>query len=129
MKPIPSAEGLMINWVNYKTGLKHISFKLSADTAKAVIAIEIAHADSSLRYDYFERFLQLKKILQKQLGEPWLWAKDTTDENGRTVSRIYKELPLVNIANKDDWPSIISFLKPRLLALDEFWSMTKEGLE
>jgi hypothetical protein len=28
-----------------------------------------------------------------------------------------------------DWPAIISFLKPRIIALDEFWENVKPGFE
>jgi hypothetical protein len=30
---------------------------------------------------------------------------------------------------RDDWPAIISFLKPRIIALDAFWSQAKYGFE
>ncbi|WP_442587339.1 DUF4268 domain-containing protein [Pedobacter sp. AW31-3R] len=30
--PHPSAEGIKINWVNYKTGIKYLHFKMHADT-------------------------------------------------------------------------------------------------
>jgi hypothetical protein len=28
--------------------------------------------------------------------------------------------------NEADWPVIISFLKPRIIGLDEFWGIAKE---
>ncbi|TVP42967.1 MAG: DUF4268 domain-containing protein, partial [Mongoliibacter sp.] len=35
----------------------------------------------------------------------------------------------VNVMEKDDWPAIISFLKPRIIALDAFWSNIKPAFE
>ncbi|MFA6277828.1 MAG: DUF4268 domain-containing protein, partial [Pedobacter sp.] len=43
MKPILSAEGLPINWINYKTGIKNIYFRMDAEQHKAIISIEITH--------------------------------------------------------------------------------------
>jgi hypothetical protein len=35
----------------------------------------------------------------------------------------------VSIFNKEDWPKLISFFKPRIVALDEFWNMVKYSFE
>ena len=39
MAPIPSAGGEKINWINYKTGVKHIYFKMEADQKFASIGL------------------------------------------------------------------------------------------
>ena len=129
MKPIPSAKGEKINWLNYKTGEKHISFKMNADNRLATIAIEITHPDADLQQLYFEQFSQMKNILLFSLKEEWNEVLHTEDENGRLVSKIYKIMPGVNIFNKADWPQLISFFKPRIIALDEFWSSARYGFE
>ncbi|QHL86490.1 DUF4268 domain-containing protein [Nibribacter ruber] len=120
--PHLSAEGLRTNWVNYKTGLPGVAFKMDADKKTASIAIEITHVDIEIQEMYFEQFLALKTLLHETLEEEWEWALHTTDDYGRTVSRIYKELSPVSVFNKDDWPALISFFKPRIIALDAFWS-------
>ncbi len=35
MRPVLSADGEQINWVNYKTGEKHVFFKCEADSKAA----------------------------------------------------------------------------------------------
>ncbi|MFT2008258.1 DUF4268 domain-containing protein [Pontibacter sp. 13R65] len=120
--PHPSAEGLRTNWANYKTGLKHVYFRMQADKKSASIAIEITHPDPEIQLLFFEQFQELRAMLHDTVGEEWEWALHTTDEHNRIISRIYKELPSVNVFNKDDWPALISFFKPRIIALDEFWS-------
>lgn len=127
--PLLSSEGEKVNWINYKTGEKGIHFRMEADNKKASIAIELSHKDEDIRHLYFEQFLQLKAILSQALEEEWIWARETTDAYGKPVSRIYKELTGVNIFNKQDWPAIISFLKPRIIALDDFWNTVKYGFE
>jgi hypothetical protein len=127
--PHLSAEGLKINWSNYKTGFKHVYFKMRADKKNASIAIELAHPDPGIQELYFEQFEELKTLLHETLGEEWDWVLHTTDEEGRTISRIYKELAPTNVFNQDNWPELISFFKPRIIALDEFWNDAKYTFE
>ena len=63
MKPIPGASGQPVNWINYKTGIRNIHFKMDADNTKAVIAIEISSAKEEERLHYYNQFLSLKKLL------------------------------------------------------------------
>lgn len=129
MTPVLSAEGERLSWVNYKTGEKNIFFRLHADNKNAVIAIELTHNDTGIQQLYFEQFLQLKKLLEDAVGEEWIWLLHTTDDYGKTISRIYTELQRVSIFKREDWPKLISFFKPRIVALDEFWSNVKYAFE
>jgi len=122
LAPIPSAEGLKPNWLNYKTGIKHVFFRMQADNKSASIAIALTHPDSEIQEFFFEQFLALKNVLAAAMEEEWEWALHTTDENGLIISRIYKEIKTVNIFNREDWPTLITFFKPRIIALDQFWS-------
>lgn len=120
--PQPSAEGLKINWINYKTGFKDVYFRMQADQKSASIGIELTHADIEIQALFFQQFTELSNILHSYLDEVWEWQLHATDENGNTISRIYKEIKPVNVLDRDDWPQLISFFKPRLIALDAFWS-------
>ncbi len=127
--PQQSAEGLKVNWVNYKTGIKHLYFRMHADKRTATIAIEITHPDIGIQELFFEQFKELRTILHGSLDEDWEWELHTTDENGKIISRIYHQLYGVSIFNKNDWPSLISYFKPRIIALDEFWSDAKYAFD
>jgi hypothetical protein len=129
MMPVLSAEGEKMNWVNYKTGEKNIAFRMHADNKSAVIAIEITHKDRDIQQLYFEQFLQLKNLITEVLNEEWTWQLHTNDEHGKTVSRIFTMITGVSIFKKEDWPTLISFFKPRIIALDEFWSNSKYAFE
>lgn len=129
MRQVLSPEGEKINWTNYKTGEKDIAFKMHADNKTAVIAIELAHKDKEIQQLFFEQFLQFKSLLTDAVQEEWKWKLHAHDENGRLVSRIYKEKTGVSIFQKQDWPELISFFKPRIIALDEFWSNVKYAFE
>lgn len=129
MRPLPGADGERVNWLNYKTGIKHVYFRMDADNKQATIAIELTHPDPEMQQYYFEKFIALKKIFEDTIGEKWKWELSTIDEDNKQVSRIGATLNRVNIFNTADWSAIISFLKPRILALDNFWSLVKETFE
>ena len=129
MRPVLSAEGQKINWINYKTGEKPIFFRMRADNKQALIAIEITHRDDGLRQLYYDQLLQYRNLLHQVLQEEWCWETHYVGEDGKPVSRIYKEKAGVTIFQKSDWPQLISFLKPRIIALDEFWSSVKYAFE
>jgi hypothetical protein len=129
MAPVPSAEGLPINWINYKTGLKHVYFRLHADGRRASIGLELTHPDAGVRELFFEQFLELKALLHEAVGESWRWEPEAADATGQPLSRIFTELHPANLFNRDDWPQLISFFKPRLMALDEFWSTAQYAFD
>lgn len=129
MKPIPSADGEAVSWINYKTGEKDIFFKMEAGNKSAHIAIEIAHPDLDIQQLYYEQFLELKSLLYASLNEEWTWQLHSTDEYGKVTSRIFKELPGKSVLNKEHWSALISFFKPRIIALDDFWSSARYGFE
>jgi hypothetical protein len=124
MSPVPSAEGLKINWINYHTRLKHIYFRMDAGNKSATISISIEHPDPDVRELYFDQFTEFKNLLHATVGEEWIWQMHA-QTGGREISRIFKEISDVSILNKNHWPILISFFKPRIIALDSFWEDAK----
>ena len=120
---------MKVNWVNYKTGIKYLYFRMEAGKRSASISIEIAHSDAGIQELFFEQFLELKNILHNTLNEDWEWQLHEITEDGKTISRIIRKLYNVSIFNKNDWPALISFFKPRIIALDEFWSDAKYAFD
>ena len=129
MAPISSAEGEKVSWVNYKTGIKHLYFRMHAGNKSVSIAIEITHPDLELQQWYFEELIKFKKQLHQFLNEEWQWVLHTTDEHGKQISRVFKEQEKVSVFRKGDWPAVISFFKPRIIALDAFWNAVKYTFE
>lgn len=129
MKPIHSVSGETRNWVNYKTGVKDIFFRMDFDKSKAYISIEICHADPETRQYFYEQLVGLKKILENTTGEEWDWHTSQQNASALRTSQISKTLSGVTIFNESDWPSVISFFKPRIIALDEFWYLVKDSFE
>ena len=129
LSPQLSSEGAKTNWLNYKTGLKYVFFKMDADKNRAFIAIEIKHPDVGIQELFFEQFEEFKDLLHTTLDEEWEWEKHALDEQGKSFCRIIKVLEGANVFKREDWPKLISFFKPRIIALDEFWNDVKDGFE
>lgn len=130
MQPIASANGLPVNWMNYKTGINGISFKMNAERDHAVIMIQLNHNNKNIRQSQYDQFLQLKAMLEEALGEDdWIWREEETDWFGKQTASVSKLIEDVNVLDQRSWPEIISFFKPRIMALDEFWSMANHAFE
>lgn len=125
MSPVYSAEAMKISWVNYHTGIKHVYFRMDAGQRSAAIYISIEHQDTDIQELYYGQFLELKHMLHALLQEEWEWQLHQSLDDGKIVSRIYKSLPGVSVFSKDQWPELISFFKPRIIALDAFWENAK----
>jgi hypothetical protein len=127
--PHLSSEGLKVNWINYKTGVKNVFFRMDADNNRGYIGIELTHTDPEIQQMYFEQFELLKEILHETLAEEWIWKLHTEDEHGKIISRIYKEIEEVSIFNRNHWSDLISFFKPRIISLDQFWEGAKYSFD
>ncbi len=129
MKPVPGADGEPVNWINYKTGKQGIHFHLDATNTNASVAIEIRHKDKTEREACYDQFLLMKKLLHNETGVEWYWEKEIMLDNSQPLCRISQALPQVNVMNETDWPGIITFLKSRIIALDSFWELVRDGFE
>lgn len=125
ISPVLSAGEERINWINYHTGVRHFYFRMDFEKTHASIAIEITHPDPGIRNNLYQRVEMTRGILEEHLEERWTWDPVQTDEHGKVLSRIYKDINGVNILDRNTWPETISFLKPRILALDRYWSDVK----
>lgn len=122
ISPVRSTEGVKVNWINYKTTLKDVYFRMDVDQKSAMISIALEHPEASIRELYFQQFLELKILLHDMMKEEWEWEEKVRTADNKIISRIYKELSGVSVFNKEQWPELISFFKPRIIALDRFWA-------
>ena len=129
MSPVPSASLEKVNWINYKTGIKGIIFKLNADKTSATVTVEIFLKDTMLQHQYFHTFINFASAFKHIAGKNWLFNNDSYLENKGEVSTIMVELKNVNIFMEKDWPTAISFLKHYMIGLDAFWAVYKPAFE
>ena len=126
LAPIPSAEGTKINWINYRTGVRHFHFRLNALDDRASISLELDHADLELQHLYFEQLKSMHGIFQGIMQEAWDWQILRPVEHGKHVSRVIHEIGGVKVLNRNDWPVLISYFKQRIIKLDQFWTEVKD---
>lgn len=94
-----------------------------------MISIQLTHPDAQIRELIFDQFEEFKGMLTTTLNEEWDWEKSASDEYGKSMSRIGISLEGVSVFNQQHWPDLISFFKPRIIALDEFWDNVKPVFE
>jgi hypothetical protein len=129
MAQVPSSAGGKINWINYRTGIKSVNFKMDATAKEAYVAIEIFNKDVTLIERYYNGFVVLKSSFEETLNEEWQWQTNYHNGTGNTISRIFTVKENVNVFEETDWPEIISFFKSRIIAMDKFWNDHKEIFE
>lgn len=122
MAPVPSSTGEKINWINYKTSVRFIRFIMKQQDGAIIIAIELSNPDIIVQEKDFEQLLELKTQFSQVCGNDWIWTKFINETQGKYISDISSILINATINKEEDWPKIISFLKPRLVALDVFWN-------
>jgi Domain of unknown function (DUF4268) len=125
----PNSEGEKINWINYNTGYKDVYFRMDVDQKKAAISIQIRHSDVLMRELYYDKFEEFRTLFTEAMGEEWIWDDEAQDENGLYMAKIYIELASVSLFKQEEWPQIVSFFKPRIIALDAFWNDVKDTFE
>ncbi|ULQ53733.1 DUF4268 domain-containing protein [Flavihumibacter fluvii] len=129
MAPVPSASGDPVNWMNYKTGVKPVFFRLETPNRGAEIGFLIQHPDQHLRFRLYNLFLDFQPQFEEMIGHDWTWSRQISSGEGQIVSRIYDRIDNVSVLDHKDWPALISFFKPRLLAMDAFWWLVKDQFE
>lgn len=122
MRPVPSASGQKINWINYKTGVKFIKLVMEYGDGKATVALELSNPDTALRHAQFDQLVTFKKQFQRICGNDWLWEKDQAGTDKKNRSGIAASIYNVHLLKQADWPAIITFFKERMIVLDQFWN-------
>jgi hypothetical protein len=122
MKRHSSFRGPKTGWLNYRTGMKDIYFRQDADAHGVRVAIDIQHADASLREVYYDQFWELETLLHTTSGAIWHWDRHCILPTGEEISRIHIEKKGLNIYHDSDWPAMFLFFEAHILSLDEIWA-------
>jgi|TARA_B110000114_G_C14815457_1_gene286438 hypothetical protein len=110
-----------IKWLNYKTDIKDLYFKIDCNENYTKILIDIQHSDDEIRNLFFDQFLELEKLFIKTMGEKWTWDSEYLNSYGQKSSQISKTLKKVNIYDKKTWVTSFNFLEKRFIKIDKFW--------
>lgn len=129
MKPVPSASGEPVNWLNYHTGIRGIYFRLDANRGGATASIEVTGSDEETRIQRFRKISALLAANHPGSSSGWVFEERAIDEHGRPFARIFREIPRLDFTKETDWPALITFFKESMLLLDDFWQINKDFFE
>jgi len=115
-----------VNWMNYKTGIKDLYFRLEADKKTASIYVDLQMQDEDIREIYYSQFKEVKGVFESMTNTKWLWTENLINNYNVELSRISININNVNMYNKNSWDIIFKFYETHLLLLDEFWVEFKE---
>ena len=125
MKKYIPEYGEKIRWVNYRTGVNDIKFKIECQKKISRVCIDIVHKDQSIREIFYEQFEEFKSILNQSMDE-MVWIKKYRLDSGYYIARIYTELTGPSINSESDWGEIYCFIEKNLIALHEFWEVSQD---
>ena len=121
MGPVPNAEGDKINWVNYKTGVKHHWYKMKAEGNTATISFENTDPDHEAQVFFYNQMKILNNEWLAHMGNGWTCEPPALAKEGTLICSIYTVLHGPDLFHKEDWPQLISFFKNHLISFDAFW--------
>ena len=110
-----------IRWVNYRTNIKDLYFRLNLTQQKAIFSIELQHKDDGIRELFYEQFLELKAVLNDSVNGELVWEEIKFNQFNHPVCCMHSELENVSIYKKEDWLSVFQFFEKKMVGLHEFW--------
>ena len=113
-------------WLNYRTGVKNIFFRVEATGKAALASIDLQHPDEGVRQLFYEQFQEFQKALESHTG-PLIWDQAYSLNNGRVISRIYQKQEGISLYREEDWHQIFPFFEKYLLGFDAFWADFREA--
>jgi hypothetical protein len=122
MGQFPSVFNPKVKWLNYKTGVQHLYFRLDLDNKQASVSIEMEHPDPGIRELFYQQWEQVDGMLFQATDQSWTWVPETYNESGLAISRIYVTLPDVSIYDDTTWGTAFSFISHYMIRLDELWA-------
>ena len=108
MKRHKSADFTKVNWMNYKTGVKDLYFRLEADKKTAKICVDLQMPDADIREIYFAQFKEVRSVFHDLTGIEWDWSENYINEYNITLNRLSISIEKVNMYNKDSWQTIFN---------------------
>lgn len=114
-----------IKWVNYRTGVSAVRFKIEADNKTARVVIDIIDNDEGVMDLFYEQFTEFKVLLESDMDE-LTWDKEYYNDTHLRSMRIYTELTGYSMNNEEHWGDLYRFFEKNMLALHEFWDNSKD---
>ncbi len=116
-------------WTLYNTKIKDIVLKFSMEDPRAIVSIDIEHADEIFRQYYFEKFISLQTIMRQEVSEDLIFEQNYTLESGKVISRIYIYREPYKITRKTDWPAVYESFYEYMDKMESFFWEYRDFIE
>lgn len=113
----------------YNTKIKGLIFRFHFDVKKALVSMDVEHADLEVRITLWEKVVSLKSIIKDAFLPNAIFEDYFLLDNGKEISRVYIELDQVSIHNKSTWQETMAFFSQNMDAFECFFGVYKEFLE
>jgi hypothetical protein len=123
-----SVSGRKMNWLQYKTDIKHIFLRLETNKSTVRVCFDIQFKDQAIREIVWEQMGELKKVLTDEMGEEGIWEEHYWNETISDFSRIYWEKTDLNYLNPEKRLAIFDFFEDKLIRFDKFYDVYKDIL-
>ena len=117
-----------VNWLQYPTHLKHTYLRLVFDQEEAAVCYDIQFKDEEIRALFWDQLIELKTLIDHNMGVSTLWIQNFETNEGSTISRLKWQDRSLCLHQKKDWKKAHVFFKERLLEFDGFYQEYKEIL-
>lgn len=117
------------NWILSQTGIKALNLRFHVDRKVAQVGIDLETRNMDKRIELFEKLESLKKLLEEAMGSPLNWELDYIRENGKSVSRIYRQIDDVDIYKRDTWARAQQFMYENMMKLEAFYEEYRDYLK
>lgn len=124
-----SALGRKQKWLNYRTGVRHMFFRLHADSKTAMVSIDLQHPEPDIRDLFFDQWEEYQNLLHNLSGTLWKWERSYLLPEGGEISRIHVDRAGLNMYAEDDWLELWTWFEPILLGLDMVWEMAVDNFQ
>lgn len=122
MEKVRSANGKRKNWVNYKSNIRAVYFRMDVTDKEAYLAIDIQFKDAGIREIVWEQFMETAALMRSLIGDEMDYLQDIEVADGTFANRIKWALPDVSLFNPEDHDTILEYLAEKMQGLDEFWT-------
>ena len=109
-------------WILYNTKVKGLVLRFHFDLKKALVSMDVEHADLAARIALWERIVSLQSILKNDFLPEAIFEDYFLLENGKEISRVYVEMNQVSIHNKNTWQDTMVFLNENMKSFENFFN-------
>lgn len=120
--------GRRMNWLQYRTDLSDIYFRLETDKNAIRVCFDIQYKDEDIRSIIWEQMGELKQVLINEMGEEGIWNEHHFNSFLPDFCRIYWEKEGLNYLRENDRQAIFDFFEDKLVRFDRFYDTYKDIL-